>query len=227
MPTPSPHTACATASEPIRPGALAAPLLLAALALASACSARAAGQPEVAPQIRTIFQCLTQRQEDHLRPADPGVRPQGAEGAQPRWVAEADPPADADRARTEAKEGKDLEEKLKMAEERDAVRRDRNLMQRFPDEAAHRKAREKALDELRIAGRIYAGRIAELMIERKKLEEEKRFYRTKRSTSRCRPSSRRRSTRTMPCSKHSGRWPRPRSPRPTASMRSTTPSSCA
>jgi hypothetical protein len=48
---------CATASEPVRPGALAAPLLLAALALAVACSARAADKPEVAPQIRTIFQC--------------------------------------------------------------------------------------------------------------------------------------------------------------------------
>src|SRR6478672_1246053 len=57
MPMPSPHTACATASEPMRPGALAAPLLLAALALAVACSARAADKPEVAPQIRTIFQC--------------------------------------------------------------------------------------------------------------------------------------------------------------------------
>jgi hypothetical protein len=75
-----------------------------------------------------------------------------------------------------AKEEKDRDAKLEFAARSDAVRRDRNLMQRFPDEAAHRKAREKALDELRIAGRIYADRIAELMIEKKKLDDEREFY---------------------------------------------------
>ena len=79
-----------------------------------------------------------------------------------------------------AKEEKDREAKLEFAARSDAVRRDRNLMQRFPDEAAHRKAREKALDELRIAGKIYADRIAELLVDRKKLEDEKYFYKNER-----------------------------------------------
>src|SRR6476619_1742221 len=75
-----------------------------------------------------------------------------------------------------AKEEKDREAKLEFAARSDAVRRDRNLMQRFPDEAAHRKAREKALDELRVSGKIYADRITVLTDDRKKLDNEKQFY---------------------------------------------------
>ena len=75
-----------------------------------------------------------------------------------------------------AKEQQDREAKLEFAARSDAVRRDRNLMQRFPDEAAHRKAREKALDELRVAAKNSNVRIAGLLSERKKLDDEKLFY---------------------------------------------------
>jgi hypothetical protein len=75
-----------------------------------------------------------------------------------------------------AKEEKDREAKLELAARSDAVRRDRNLMQRFPDEAAHRKARENVLGDLRISAKIYADRIAELLAERKKLDDDKQFY---------------------------------------------------
>jgi hypothetical protein len=58
----------------------------------------------------------------------------------------------------------------------DAIRRDRNLMQRFPNEAAHNDARAKALDDLRASAKKSEARIALLMVERTKLEDEKLFY---------------------------------------------------
>ena len=53
-----------------------------------------------------------------------------------------------DEERALAEERKRLQEQAAAAQ-KDAVRRDRNLMMRFPDEAAHNKAREAALDDLR------------------------------------------------------------------------------
>jgi len=175
MPMPSPRTACATASEPIRPGSLARPLLLAALALGVGCAA-GAEKSEVAPQIRTIFQCELNGKKltsDRLIPEcvhkeQKELNPDGSL----KRIHPPTPTADE----VAAKEDEDRKAKLKVAAENDAVRRDRNLMHRFPDEAAHRKAREKALDELRIAGKLYADRIAMLMTDRKKLDDEKQFY---------------------------------------------------
>ena len=74
----------------------------------------------------------------------------------------------------------ELENKAKIAALNDAVRRDRNLMQRYPDEAAHTKAREKALDEFRISEKNSAARIALLLEEKKKLDEERKFYENER-----------------------------------------------
>jgi hypothetical protein len=69
----------------------------------------------------------------------------------------------------------------KMAEERaalnDAVRRDRNLKARFPNEAAHQRAREAALEVVRIGMRTSQQRIKELEAERKPLSEEAEFFR--------------------------------------------------
>jgi len=76
----------------------------------------------------------------------------------------------------EEAEKKELEDKVRIAAFNDAVRRDRNLMQRYPDEAAHDKAREKALDELRVSEKNSSARIAILLDEKKKLDEEKKFY---------------------------------------------------
>jgi hypothetical protein len=73
-------------------------------------------------------------------------------------------------------EKKEIEDKAKVAALNDAVRRDRNLMQRYPDEASHDKAREKALDEFRVSEKNSSTRIAALLEERKKLDEEKQFY---------------------------------------------------
>ncbi len=69
----------------------------------------------------------------------------------------------------------------KLAEERaalnDAVRRDRNLKARFPNEAAHQKAREAALEGVRVAMRASQQRIKDLETERKPLNSEIEFYR--------------------------------------------------
>jgi hypothetical protein len=62
------------------------------------------------------------------------------------------------------------------AAQQEAVRRDRNLLQRFPNEAAHRRAREAALDDVRKAVRTSEDRLKALAIERKPLLDEAEFY---------------------------------------------------
>ena len=62
------------------------------------------------------------------------------------------------------------------AAQNDAVRRDRNLMQRFPNEAAHTRARNSALDDANKAMRSSERRIKELAQERKPLNDEAEFY---------------------------------------------------
>ena len=66
---------------------------------------------------------------------------------------------------------------LARAAQADAVRRDRNLMARFPNEAAHAKAREAALDTVRLAMKATELRLRELAAERKPLLDETEFYR--------------------------------------------------
>ena len=58
----------------------------------------------------------------------------------------------------------------------DAVRRDRNLMARFPDEASHNRAREAAADTVRLAMKASEIRLRELGTERKPLRDEAEFY---------------------------------------------------
>jgi hypothetical protein len=58
----------------------------------------------------------------------------------------------------------------------EAIRRDRNLLARFPNEAAHRKARSAALDDVNNALRISEARLVALARERKPLTDEVEFY---------------------------------------------------
>lgn len=71
----------------------------------------------------------------------------------------------------------------KLAADRDArseaVRRDRNLMQRFPNVAAHQKARDQALEVSQYAIAQSEARISDLDRERKPLIEETEFYKGK------------------------------------------------
>jgi hypothetical protein len=59
----------------------------------------------------------------------------------------------------------------------DAVRRDRTLMQRYPNEAAPQHARHTALDDANKAMRISERRIQDLEKERRPLNDEAEFYR--------------------------------------------------
>ena len=78
-----------------------------------------------------------------------------------------------ERAEKEAKERKAAEQRAAQA---DARRRDQNLLQRYPNEAAHRKARESALDTVRVAIKASDARLKALAAERKPLLDEAEFY---------------------------------------------------
>lgn len=78
-----------------------------------------------------------------------------------------------ERADREAMEARAAEVRAAQA---DAVRRDRNLRNRFPNEAAHRKSRELALDTVRVAMKNSEVRLLELSKERKPLLEEAEFF---------------------------------------------------
>lgn len=66
------------------------------------------------------------------------------------------------------------------AARKDAIRRDRNLVMRYPNEAAHQRARESALDDLRRAIASSERQVAQLQDERKGLTDEAEFYKGKR-----------------------------------------------
>ena len=78
-----------------------------------------------------------------------------------------------ERAEAEAKEREAQAEKVVRL---DVIRRDRNLIARFPNEAAHAKARAAALDDVRNAVRISEARVKLLTAERKPLLDETEFY---------------------------------------------------
>ncbi len=81
-----------------------------------------------------------------------------------------------ERAEREAAERKVAAEK---ATQNDAIRRDRNLISRYPNEASHRKSREDALNTVRAAIKATEMRVVELAAERQPLESEAEFYKGK------------------------------------------------
>ncbi|RZJ10639.1 MAG: hypothetical protein EOP39_08235 [Rubrivivax sp.] len=82
----------------------------------------------------------------------------------------------------EERAAKDVADRRAAAEriaQLDAIRRDRTLMQRYPTEAAHQRARHTALDDASKATRISERRIKDLNQERKPLLDEAEFYKGK------------------------------------------------
>lgn len=77
------------------------------------------------------------------------------------------------------REAADRRAELARAAQADAVRRDRNLVARYPNEASHNKAREAALDTVRLAMKATELRVKELAAERKPLLDESEFYKGK------------------------------------------------
>lgn len=78
-----------------------------------------------------------------------------------------------ERAEKEAREKREAEARAAQA---DAVRRDRNLKARYPNEESHAKAREAALDSVRLAVKNSELRLKDLAAERKPLLDEAEFY---------------------------------------------------
>lgn len=89
-----------------------------------------------------------------------------------REVKPPEPTAD-ERAELEARQ---QQEALVRSQRREAERSDRNLLQRFPNEKAHNKAREAALDDVRKGLKTSELRLAVLEKERKPLQDETEFY---------------------------------------------------
>jgi hypothetical protein len=69
---------------------------------------------------------------------------------------------------------------LAEATRKDAIRRDRNLVMRYPDVAAHTKARESVLEDLRRSVQASERHLKSLEEERKPLITETEFYKNKR-----------------------------------------------
>ncbi len=80
-------------------------------------------------------------------------------------------------AEAEAQKRRD---EVERAARQDAIRRDRNLLTRFPNEEAHARARESALDDVRKGVAFSEARLAELERERKPLIDETEFYKGRR-----------------------------------------------
>ncbi len=78
-----------------------------------------------------------------------------------------------------AKEMRDRAAAQTRAAQADAVRRDRNLVNRFSDREAHDKARAAALDTVRLAIRASELRLEALDLDRKPLLDEAEFYKGK------------------------------------------------
>lgn len=83
--------------------------------------------------------------------------------------------ADERAAAEEAERRKIVEQQVKQ----DAIRRDRNLLARFPDEESHNDARNEALDTVYKSIEALQRRLTDLKKERKPLLQEAEFYRGK------------------------------------------------
>lgn len=109
---------------------------------------------------RPIAECLDRAQE--MRNSDGSVK----KVVPPSMTAE-ERAAHEDRLRREM---------AAEAMRRDAIRLDRNLLSRYPDEARHQKARRAALEPLNTALAATERRLTELEHERRRLQDEAEFY---------------------------------------------------
>jgi hypothetical protein len=80
----------------------------------------------------------------------------------------------AERAQQEARDRQEQDERRRVQEER---RRDKALLVRFPNRAAHDRARAEALAQVAAISKAASGRLHELTVQRKKLDDEMEFYR--------------------------------------------------
>jgi hypothetical protein len=94
----------------------------------------------------------------------------------------------AERAEQEAREKKEAEERFRQAEEK---RRDRALLARYPNQAAHDKERADALAQLATVRQAAISHVQDLLKQRQKVDDEMEFY--KKDPSKAPPQLRRQS----------------------------------
>ncbi len=82
--------------------------------------------------------------------------------------------SDQERAAQDAQRRKETEDRARAAEER---RRERVLVARYPDQAAHDAERAAAIAKVDEVTAVAAARVAELRSQRRKLDAEMEFYR--------------------------------------------------
>lgn len=143
--------------------------------LALGASAVAFGQPVAPPtQIYTCVDASGKRLTSDRPIAECTAREQrvlNADGSVKHVV----PPTMTSDERSEH-EARERDAAIALSTRQEAIRRDRNLIARFPNEAAHRKARVAALDDVRKSVRVSEERLALLAAERKPVTDEAEFY---------------------------------------------------
>ena len=158
---------------PVRASSLAAVFWLATVLTPTV----AAAQTPPGPPGKSIYTCVdsTGKRRTSDRPIpecnDREQRELNSDGSLKRTV----PPTMTSDERAAA-EARDQQQALSLANQREAIRRDRNLLMRFPNEAAHQKAREGALEDMRKALKVSESRLELLQKERKPLVDESEFY---------------------------------------------------
>lgn len=147
------------------------------LAVVLLCAATAGRAATAAPSNSQVFTCVTASgrtlTSDRLisECMDREQRVLARDGTVLRIVAPWLTPEE--RAAKDARERRIAAEKAAQAE---AVRRDRNLLQRYPNHRAHQEAREAGLGDVRASMQLSEMRQRELARERKPLVEETEFY---------------------------------------------------
>ena len=152
----------------------------AVVCLAALWAPRAQAQTQTTPTVKRIYTCIDDKGR-RLTADRPIAECRGKEQqvlnrdgsvhsiVPPTLTAE-------ERAEADARERRAAELR---AAQNDAVRRDRNLMVRYPTEAKHQAAREASLDTVRLAMKATELRVKELAAERKPLLDESEFYKGK------------------------------------------------
>ncbi len=147
-------------------------------ALAALCGASAQAQQPVQPGPGGIYTCVDAkgRRLTADRPiaecTDREQRVLGPSGTERGRVGPL--LSDQERAAQEARRRKEAEDRARAIEER---RRERVLVARYPDQAAHDAERAAAIAKVDEVTAVAVARVAELRSQRKKLDAEMEFYR--------------------------------------------------
>lgn len=151
-------------------------LKIAACLLAVLAFAPLAAQAQIQQKSTSIYSCeINGKRLTSDRPIPECIEREQRVHNSDGSVREVRPPVPTADERAEI-EARQQREALARAQQREAIRRDRNLLLRFPNESAHKKAREAALDDVRNSLKISESRLAALEKERKPLMDETEFY---------------------------------------------------